>query len=281
MPNVMNLVVNGLLVIGSVILIASLASVRRIIKQLPPGGMRRNWVILNALIVFFIVGYAGYALVNWNHNDELSDLVVSAILFCGACFVWLVNFLSLQTTLDIRRVALLEQENMTDHLMGICNRRYLDRRLREEFERACRHCLPLSALLVDIDRFKEINDTYGHQVGDLVLKNLAKLFMESNRAGDIVARYGGDEIFIIATNTTASSAAQLAERLRRLVESSLLVPLNRLDNRQSICVTVSIGVASLCQGTDDLGALVEKVDKALYRAKHDGRNRVILSEQDI
>ena len=135
MPNVINPIVNDLIIMGAGVLIVSLVPVRQIVRQVPPGRIRHNWTILTALIVFFIVGYIGYAIAHWDHNDGLSDLVVSAILFCGACFVWLVNFLSLQTARDIRRLALLEQENVTDHFTGIYNRRYLYRRLREEFER--------------------------------------------------------------------------------------------------------------------------------------------------
>ena len=273
-----NLIVTGLITLGAGLLIASLAPVRQLIRQLPPGCMRRNWYILTGLIIFFIAGYIGYIIVQWNSHAELTELVVSLILFFGACYVWLVNSLSVQTTLDVLRVARLEHENVADPLMGIYNRRYLEQRIEEEFDRAHRERLSLSALLVDVDNFKRVNDTYGHQVGDLVLIHLGKLLMESVRIGDIVARYGGDEIFIIATNTSGSAAAELAERLRQKVESSLLLPQDVDDTREPVHVTVSIGVATLCRDIDTPCALIEHVDKALYRAKQSGRNRIVVSD---
>ena len=200
---------------GAGLLIASLAPVRQLTRQLPPGCMRRNWYILTGLIIFFIAGYVGYIIAQWNSPAELTELVVAVILFFGACYVWLVNSFSVQTTLDVLRIARLEHENITDPLMGIYNRRYLDRRVEDEFDRAHRERLSLSALLVDVDNFKRVNDTFGHQGGDLVLNHLGRLLMESVRIGDIVARYGGDEVFIIATNTAGPAAAELAERLRQ------------------------------------------------------------------
>jgi diguanylate cyclase (GGDEF)-like protein len=240
--------------------------------------MRRNWHILTGLIIFFIAGYIGYIIAQWRRHVELTELVVSLILFLGACYVWLVNSLSVQTTLDVLRVARLEHENITDPLMGIYNRRYLGQRIEEEFERAHRERLSLSVLLVDVDNFKHVNDTYGHQGGDFALNRLGKLLMESVRIGDIVARYGGDEIFIIATNTAGSAAAELAERLRQIVESSLLLPQDGDDTREPMHVTVSIGVTTICRDIDTPRALVEHVDKALYRAKQSGRNRVVVSD---
>ncbi len=272
----LNLVINGLVLIGAGILLASLGPIRRLIKQLSAGRVRRDWCFLTGLIIFIIAGYFSYVLTNWNSHGDLSGLVVALVFFSGACFVWVANSLSLQTALDVRRVAALEHENITDPLMNIYNRRYLDRRLVQEVTRAIRYNLPLSILLLDIDHFKNINDTHGHQIGDLVLKALGKILLDAVRTTDIVARYGGEEILIIASNTPGSSVALVAERLRHKVESSVLVPPDAKNNQEAIQITISIGVSDLSRGNNDVPTLVADADRALYRAKQEGRNRVTI-----
>jgi diguanylate cyclase (GGDEF)-like protein len=231
---------------------------------------------LTGLIALFIVGYIGYAITFWSLHTTWLDLIVPSIFFFGAVFVRLTANLSLKTAIDVRRVSLLEQENISDPLIGIYNRRYLDRRLEEEYARAMRYSLPLSVLLIDIDHFKDINDTYGHQVGDLVLSHLGKLFLQAVRETDIAARYGGDEIMIITPNTTPTLAGVVAERLRQHVEIQELVLKNLPNKPLEISVTVSIGVAGLSQENTDIQRLIQKVDKALYLAKQKGRNRVVI-----
>lgn len=281
--------VNGFIIVGTSVLIASLVPLQRLIIKLPQGEVRRKWYILRALICFFIAGYVVYAVTNRNNSGQLSGMIGPAIFFLGACYVLMVNTLSLQTTLDVRRLAVLELENILDPLLGIYNRRYLDRRLKEEVERALRYDLPLSVLLLDIDHFKRINDRHGHQVGDLVLTSLGKLIKDTARNMDVVARYGGEEILVIATNTPSSSAPAFAERLRKAIEDytyaerlrktiedSILVPPSELTDEEAVRVTVSIGVASLGPETGNVGALLKSADDAMFRAKREGRNRVIV-----
>ncbi|MBT8333667.1 MAG: GGDEF domain-containing protein, partial [Deltaproteobacteria bacterium] len=183
--------------------------------------------------------------------------------------------LSLQTAADLGRLLLLEHENITDPVVGIFNRRYLNRRLDEESARARRYNLPLAVLLIDIDRFKLINDTYGHQVGDVVLNNLGDLLLQAIRPSDIAARYGGEEMFIIAPNTTSDSAGVLAERIRQHIEAHRFIVMEESDKTQEISITVSIGVASRSQKTTDSRLLINNADEALYCAKREGRNRVV------
>ncbi len=221
----MNLLAIGLVLAGACVLVAALVSVRGLIAHLPSGDVRRKWYVLAALILLFVAGYTSYAAARWRTRSAAApDLVVPTVFFLGACFVLLVGRLSLETTLDVRRISSLEAENRTDHLMGIYNRRYLERRLWEEAARATRYDLPLSVLLLDIDRFKAINDTHGHPVGDAVLEKLGRLTERTVRDSDIVARYGGDEILVIAPNTAGPEAALLAERLRREVENAMFSP---------------------------------------------------------
>jgi diguanylate cyclase (GGDEF)-like protein len=199
------------------------------------------------------------------------------IFFFGACFVLAVTGLSLRTALDVRRVAVLELENITDPLMAIHNRRYLERRLDEEVARASRYGLALSILMIDIDHFKNINDAFGHHAGDLVLTALGKLIADACRDSDIAARFGGEEIVIIAPNTTALAAVPLAERLRRAVESAALLPAGESSPGRPVRVTISIGVAELGEHARDVPGILASADKALYRAKNAGRNRVEFS----
>ncbi len=281
MPPLINLIIMGPVVVGAGILISSIFPVRKLIAQLPEGAMRRNWYVLNGLIIFFIVGYVSYAMVLGRHEVSVADIVVAMIFFFGACFVWLVNVLSLKTALDVRRISLLEIENITDSLIDIYNRRYFDRRIEEEFERSKRYGLPLSILLLDIDHFKMVNDTYGHQVGDAVLKNLGKLLVYTVRNTDIVARYGGEEICIIATNTLEAPAVDLAERLRVLVEATEMAPVDERNGQPPIHVTVSFGVSSLNSSIDTAGELLKGADIALYRAKSQGRNQVAAAGAEV
>jgi diguanylate cyclase (GGDEF)-like protein len=272
----LNVVADGLVIAGVLILISALIPVRQLITQLPLGQVRRRWYTLTGLICLFIVGYISYAAAFWGQNTTWHDLIVPTVFFFGAGFVWLTANLSLQTATDVRRVTILERESISDPLIGIYNRRYLDRRLEEECSRAGRYALPLSVLLIDIDYFKLINDNYGHQEGDHVLAYLGKLILEAVRESDIAARYGGDEILIIAPNTTTSLAGTLAERLRQHVESHKLVLTTASDKPREIHITVSIGVAGLGPSGTGCEKLIQDVDEALYRAKQEGRNRIVI-----
>lgn len=272
------IVESALLLLGAGALVASLGPASGVIRLLPAGRIRQFWYLLFTLILLCIGGYLGYAVTHWIRSER--ELLVSAIFFMGGCSVLIVNVLSLHTALDVRRVAVLEHETITDHLMGIYNRRYLDRRLDEEVARVRRYGPPLSVLMIDLDHFKRINDTYGHQVGDIVLVNLGKHIEQAIRKSDLVARYGGEEIVVLAPNTTGPTAATLAEKLRQKVESSVLVPPEKCHG-ETIHVTVSIGVAEFGQSNGDGRALLERADQAMYRAKSEGRNRIAIQSSPM
>lgn len=163
----------------------------------------------------------------------------------------------------------LEHIAHIDSLSGLFNRRYLFERAHEELERALRHNLNLSAMLIDIDHFKSINDTYGHPVGDEVIQQVGELCQESLRGSDLLGRYGGEEFAIFLPETDLSQAYQLAERLRSLVESHIFQ-----TGKGELSITCSIGVASLAPTHPSLDKLFERTDQALYTAKRQGRNRV-------
>jgi diguanylate cyclase (GGDEF)-like protein len=161
---------------------------------------------------------------------------------------------------------LLAKKAQIDALTGLWNRRYFDDRLEAELSLARRSPRPLAVLMIDIDRFKTINDTFGHAIGDEVLRRVANLLGESVRTEDIVCRYGGEEFAVIAPNIS-DGAAVFAERLRQGVES-----LKVIAAAQQLKLSVSIGVAFHSQAPEL--SLVQQADEALYRAKQSGRNRV-------
>lgn len=173
----------------------------------------------------------------------------------------------------------LKLDGLTDALTGISNRRFFERRLAEEVERWARQSGPLVCMLVDVDFFKQVNDQYGHQVGDRVLRQIASLLGQDLRGSDVLARYGGEEFVLLLPDTTPAQGAAIAERLRGRVEHSAFVIPEGID----LDVTVSIGLASLQPGADSYGPdpgawLFKQVDTALYEAKETGRNRVVQAQ---
>lgn len=154
--------------------------------------------------------------------------------------------------------------NTTDPLTGVPNRRGLDRNL----EKALGRMNPLSVIMVDIDHFKRVNDTYGHDTGDLVLQQVASVIKNSVRPGDFMGRFGGEE-FMVVCNADVDETAEIAERVRQSVTSTPV----RISDSISIPITASFGVARHMPGEDAL-SVVKRADKALYNAKNEGRNRV-------
>ena len=165
----------------------------------------------------------------------------------------------------------LNELSITDGLTGLFNHRHFLLELEAEYKRAIRYRRSLALLILDIDHFKQVNDTYGHPCGDLVLKNLAGLLKRCLRSTDVAARYGGDELAIILPETDKSKASEVAEKLRRQLEKSPFA-----WNGDSFSITCSIGVAAVPDvGIDNWHSLLESADKSLYRAKGEGRNHVI------
>lgn len=176
--------------------------------------------------------------------------------------------------LALRNALLYRQvKSMADHdgLTRIANRRRFEERLEEEAQRHGRYELPLSLILLDLDHFKNINDTYGHQTGDAVLRGMAGLLLESLRSSDLPARYGGEEFAVILPHTSREQAVFLAERIRQRVSQR-----NFSETKDPVRLTVSAGVAALEPGARGQD-LVSLADQALYLAKNGGRNRVVVA----
>ena len=181
-----------------------------------------------------------------------------------------------QLALGLQRVALYGQvqESAThDGLTGLLVRRTFRERLQEEVERGIRQSAPVTFLMVDLDRFKQVNDTYGHLVGDVVLREVATLIRGSVREMDLVGRYGGEEFGVLLPAADRELGIQIAERIRRTIESA---PIRAYD--EEIHMTVSVGAALCPAQASEAEELVEKADQAMYRAKEMGRNRTVLWE---
>ena len=194
-----------------------------------------------------------------SHGKGLDDRLARAVAALGA---------TLASTHDAATI---------DRLTGIANRPALLGMLFGEVERAARYNRPLSVGFVDIDLFKSVNDSHGHQAGDVVLRGIADVLRANVRATDMLGRYGGEEFMLILPETTVEDAAALAEKLRMLVGGARI----RIDEQLTVEVTVSIGVAGGLGGNLRIDALVRDADAAMYSAKSLGRNQVyVFAEPD-
>ncbi len=175
---------------------------------------------------------------------------------------------------EVRQCAMALTErwsvSRTDVLTGLLNRRAFQGHLKLEWGRAISKGTPLSCAIVDLDYFKRINDTLGHQAGDLVLKRLAELLQTQCRASDYLCRYGGEELCVLLPNADESVAAAWAERARKAIEDSTV-----LVGERAVRVTASIGIAQALGATDTMEQLVDRADQSLIVAKKLGRNRVM------
>jgi diguanylate cyclase (GGDEF)-like protein len=204
----------------------------------------------------------------------VSEVTANSALNASTAMVYMVVALVFQLTLVTlvvsRLVTDLKRASRHDALTGLLNRRAIDEALAAEAQRARRLAVPFSVLMVDVDRFKPINDTHGHAAGDRALQHLATLLTSQMRDIDRVGRYGGEEFVVLLPGTPQEHACGLAQRL---CEKVAAVP--PMWGDAPLPVTVSIGVAEWLGDSDTLPSLLARADSALYRAKEDGRNRVM------
>jgi len=197
--------------------------------------------------------------------DFLSPVLLSTLIFIS------INLAKYVTTL-IENTALKEQA-ITDGLTGLYSYRYLELRLQNELARITRYKHSLSFLIFDLDHFKRVNDTYGHETGNVVLKGLSGIIRNRTRKSDTAARYGGEEFCVILPNTELEGARIYAEEIRKTLEQEPFP----LSSGKTFNVTMSIGVTNAPGfGAQTVKQLIEQADKALYQAKEGGRNRVVL-----
>lgn len=199
-----------------------------------------------------------------------SKFPVDVNLTCFKCGEQSVIFALVRDMTEIENLRLhLENLAMTDELTCICNRRAFTDNLKKEISRSLRKHIKLSVLIIDIDFFKKINDTYGHQIGDKALKHFVLEASKTLRDEDLIGRIGGEEFAVLLPDTKVDDAYIIANRLRQKIEKSLLEV-----SGFKIQYTVSVGVESLKDKGISLSVLMNNADKALYKAKENGRNRV-------
>lgn len=183
--------------------------------------------------------------------------------------------------LDLASIAAIAVDNArlyqlatVDMMTKLKIHHFFQTRLKEEMEKARETGAPLSLIMTDIDHFKKFNDTYGHQQGDVVLKEVAQILIRNARGNDVPSRYGGEEFAMILPNTSMGSAKEIAERIRKNVETTQVQNYSGIGDDQ-LSVKISIGVSQFNPVLDEKNKhIIEKCDKALYKAKHNGRNRV-------
>lgn len=180
-----------------------------------------------------------------------------------------IRVIELQNELSIAN-SKLERAALTDALTDMPNRRYLVERLTQEWLSADRHGQSLSCMVLDIDRFKRVNDNYGHDVGDVVLKKVADILKSAKRENDIACRFGGEEFVVLCPSSSLREATSAAMRIRVAIETETVNAFEQFNH----AITVSIGVAARQPNTADADALVKAADEALYAAKDAGRNCV-------
>lgn len=212
-----------------------------------------------------------------NADDEEKGLSLGASDYIGKPFHPAIVKLRVGNQIKmLNQLRIIEQVSMIDQLTSIPNRRGFDNRMDMEWVRAIRESTLMSVLVLDVDKFKVYNDTYGHQQGDAVLQTVAVTIARSlGRPGDFAARWGGEEFVVLLPNTDLGGALHIAEKIRVNV-SDAIIP---CQNGTKTKVTISIGVKTQAPGQNSSrDSFISEADKALYRAKETGRNRVCLAD---
>jgi diguanylate cyclase (GGDEF)-like protein len=222
--------------------------------------------------VIFITGLS-------NSTDEEKGLSLGAADYIGKPFSPAIVKLRISNQIKmLNQLRTIEFLSLTDQLTRVPNRRAFDERMEMEWKRAIRVSTPLSFLILDIDKFKVFNDTYGHQQGDVTLQAVATSLKESvNRPGDFAARWGGEEFVALLPNTDKDGALSMAEKIRIQISELIILCEDGTETK----VTVSIGVNTRVPQVNDVADhMLSAADKALYRAKETGRNRVCHADEN-
>ncbi|KZY61357.1 hypothetical protein A3742_10145 [Oleiphilus sp. HI0071] len=223
-----------------------------------------------------IVLPSGWILIQWlAGRSPFSEEAFDVLLYAYITVIGGIMFASIGFMIGKREQTMTDLA-LSDSLTGLYNKRYFQNRLDQEFERFQRYGTPMSLVQVDLDHFKYVNDTWGHQAGDIVLKQVANAVQSNLRTGEIAARVGGEELCIIVCNSKADAAFQLAERIRRAIKDM------EIDwQGEKIQVSASFGIADAEPDILTKWQLYERADQALYQAKEHGRNLSIIFKSDM
>lgn len=226
----------------------------------------KKWFFKTLISLIILVLPFAYLLRNVENFQIILFLFSLVIIFAGILEYFLLEYVKSSNELYRR----YKKESTKDFLTGLYNTRQFDKILNLAFERALENKEKLSCLMVDIDHFKKVNDTYGHAVGDIVLKELAHILKKNCRIVDVVGRIGGEEFCVLLFDCPKDQTFEIAWGINKAVQKHEF----HIGNDKFINITVSIGVAIYPDTTPNLENIKEKADMALYKAKHSGRNKV-------
>ena len=237
-------------------------------------GLILSLIFYTIAIFFAYNGIGEWQGGEWNFHSFIrfsgASLVLVYVTYINELSIYKNNLLLQEKEKKEQKyVKKLQDIATNDHLTGVYNRRYISELSSKEIKEANRYKKDLSLAILDIDYFKKINDTYGHNIGDLVLKKFSKIICKSIRDSDLFGRWGGEEFLIVFTNTSIEKAYKKCLMIKELIENEKFETVNK--------VTCSIGLASINKD-DKLDKIVDRADKALYEAKESGRNKVVKYE---
>lgn len=229
-------------------------------------GKKTKWILM--IFYSLINSFFSLSIVTPNYQDLIRTFIPYCLSFLFLGF--LVYYYSDTITLSNKHIIHLKEESTKDFLTELNNVRSFDILYNEALKNAQKKSQTLSVVLIDIDHFKRVNDTHGHQAGDNILKQLGEILKQGCRSFDIISRNGGEEFSMILMNCTNMKAYDIAERIRKRVEGHVFL----LNDGKQINITISLGIATYPDSAQDNESLFKSADKALYKAKNSGRNRV-------
>lgn len=263
-----------MVLLGIVLLVVALVPALRILQQSP--AHVTNWKALLGLIVFFILGYIAFGYFLYNNPEGVVELVVTLVFVGGAAFVLLVMFMSYRAVRHEKEVAARESHRaLHDDLTGLPNRTLLRERMLYTIAMSKRESGLFSILLMDLDRFKDVNDTLGHASGDILLKLVAPRLRSLVRESDTVVRLGGDEFVVLLPGTGLTQAIVVAEKLVGVLEQPFEV------NNHHLSIGVSIGICVYPMHGHDVDTLLQHADIAMYNAKRRDASNASYAIYDI